>query len=200
MSEMPHPIASAWLSAYYDEELDAARREQLEAHLAGCLDCQQALAALKSLSEALSADEMPAPTPADDAAFWRRLKPELPDRVPARQAPRARAGSRNLLLRWAPGIGLLFLNGVVDAAAAVGTLVMFVASRVSPAPAWAHAANWLAADASLGWLAWILPAAWSGLGLLALFAGVSAALAVLYLAWLAYELRYGASAAWQTAA
>jgi hypothetical protein len=52
----------------------------------------------------------------------------------------------------------------------------------------------------LGWLAWVLPAAWSGVGMFALFVIVSAGLAVLYLAWLGYELRYGAPAVWRTAA
>ena len=59
MSSTGHPIPAERLSAYYDGELDAARREQVEAHLNGCAECRRALADLKSLSEALSADAVP---------------------------------------------------------------------------------------------------------------------------------------------
>ena len=204
MNETSHPIPAAWLTAYYDGELDAVRRGQLEAHLPGCADCQRQLAALKSLSQTLSADELPGRALADDAAFWRRLEPQLPDRAlagqaSARPAP-AKVSGRSVLLRWAPGIGLLLLNGVVQVTAVVGSVVMVIASQLSPMPAWAFGLDRLAAASTVGWVACFLPADWSGLGMFALFMMFSAGLAVLYLAWLGYELRYGAPAARRSAA
>ena len=55
MSEQAHPIPAGWLVMYHDGELDAARREQFEAHVATCDACQRELAALKSLSGMLAA-------------------------------------------------------------------------------------------------------------------------------------------------
>jgi hypothetical protein len=102
--------------------------------------------------------------------------------------------TRSVLLRWSPGIGLLLLNGIVQVAAVAGTILVLTTWQLSTTPAWAAWLYRFAAGATLGWLAWLLPTNWGGLGLFLFWMTVSAELALLYLAWLAYELRYGASA------
>jgi hypothetical protein len=47
----------------------------------------------------------------------------------------------------------------------------------------------------MGWLAWLLPDQWSGLGMATFFVVMSAWLAVLYLVWLGYAWRYRRQAA-----
>ena len=205
MSEMPHPISAEWLSAYYDGELDAARRQQLEAHLPGCAECQRQLAALKTLSETLAADTLAAEAAGvpltDSDAFWRQVERRLPARLPVAARPAGlKVTERRVLVRWLPGFGLLLLNGMVQVSAVVGTVVMLMVSQLSPAPAWTYCVNRLAAASTLGNLAWLLPSAWSGLGLLVFFMMLSGGVVVLYLAWLGYELRYGSPGATSAAA
>lgn len=193
MSQLAHPIPAEWLTAYYDGELDAARRDQVEAHLPECAECRRELANLNALSQALAADTLPPEAGIGGADFWRGVQSQLPDRRSARPAG-ASVSARSVLLRWSPGIGLLLLNGVAQVAAVAGTAFVLLTSAQSSAPAWEAWIYRLAADSTLGWLAWLLPAGWSGLGLFLFWLMVSAALAVLYLAWLGYELRYGAAA------
>jgi anti-sigma factor RsiW len=190
MSENAHPIPTAWLAAYYDGELEPARREQLEAHLAVCAECQSELAALRSLSETLTTDELTGEALSDGATFWQALERRLPDRTPASAALPA----RNVLVRWLPGISLLVLNGALQTAALAATALMFVLPQVRPAAAWSQGVNSLATGVTLGWLAWLLPAAWTGLGIFMAVAALSASLMIAYMAWLAYEWRYGAKA------
>jgi hypothetical protein len=176
MSEHPHAIPNEWLALYYDGELDARRRQQIEAHLPTCAACQRELAALKELSGVLIADRV-----ADDAvmsrsAFWRELEPRLPERTV----------TASPLLQWLPGIGLLMANVFVQFIAVVGVVVMLVAGQLSwiaQPVAWLNDAlfDWL-----LGWLTWLLPARWSGWGWSLSLVVLSAWLAVLYLAWLGY--------------
>ena len=190
MTDLYHPIPAEWLSAYYDGELDAARRQQVEAHLPTCADCQRELAAMESLSQALSADEPAAGAITGSAAFWHNLRPQLVDRLPARQTAEG-TGGLNILVRWLPGVGLLLVNGAVQVGAVAGAVLVLISAQLPAAPAWAARMEHLAASSTLGWLSWVVPADLGGLGLFALWIIISAGLAVLYLAWLGYELRYG---------
>ena len=189
MNAYSHPIPAEWLSAYADGELDAARRAQVDAHLPGCTDCQRNVEDLEALRRVLAADRLPSGTLTNSAAFWTSLKPQLVDR-PA-TGPAATISGQSVWLRWLPGLGLLLLNGAVQVGAVVGTLIVLISTQWPVAPAWASGVDRLATAATLGWLTWLVPADWSGLGLFAAWLVISAGLAVLYLAWLGYELRYG---------
>ena len=180
MSEHPHAIHNEWLTAYFDGELDEARREKVEAHLLACASCQQELAMLRSLSDVLAVDPLPENVLTSRAEFWRKLESQLPDRSPVEQS----------LFRWLPGVGLLLINGLVQLGAAVSAVVMIIASLLSPE---SQPLTWLsraAASSVMGWRTWLLPDQWIGLGLAAFFVVISACLAVLYLAWLGYMWRY----------
>jgi len=178
MSEHPHAISNEWLALYYDGELDAKRREQVEAHLSTCTACQRELAALKALSGALAVDRLAADTLTSRSArfAWRELELRLPERAVAASP----------LLKWLPGMGLLMANVMVQFIAVVGVAVMLVGGRL----AWiAQPVAWLndiSFDWLLGWLTWLLPAQWSGWGLSLCLVILTAWLAVLYLAWLGY--------------
>ena len=89
---------------------------------------------------------------------------------------------------------MLLLNAVLQLAAVAGAALMLVPARLWTAPDWANRGYRLAADWSLGWLAWLLPSRWNGLGMILTLLTLSGGLAVLYLAWLGYELRYGVPA------
>jgi anti-sigma factor RsiW len=187
MSERPHAIPNEWLVAYHDGELDDTRRTQLEAHLLTCASCQQELTALQSLTGVLAVDRLPASALTDQAArlAWSRLEPQLPDRAPVTLSP----------VRWLPGIGLLLASGLVQFGAATSVVVMLAASLL---PWAARPLAWLgrvAASSVMGWLAWLLPDQWSGLGLATFFVVMSAWLAALYLVWLGYAWRYRRQAA-----
>jgi hypothetical protein len=178
MSEHPHAISNEWLALYYDDELDAKRREQVEAHLPACTACQRELAALKALSGALASDQMAADTLMSRSArsAWRELEPRLPER----------AVVASPLLKWLPGIGLLMANVMVQFIAVVGVAVMLVGGHLSwiaQPVAWVNDVlfDWL-----LGWLTWLMPAQWSGWGVSLGLAILSAWLAVLYLIWMGW--------------
>ena len=51
MSPFAHPIPAEWLTAYHDGELDARRRQQVEAHLPECPECRLELAGDRSVWE-----------------------------------------------------------------------------------------------------------------------------------------------------
>lgn len=57
-----------WLEAYHDGALNAHRREQVEAHLAECTECQAELDELRSLSALLAEDTAPEFVPAETFA------------------------------------------------------------------------------------------------------------------------------------
>ncbi len=190
MSENAHPIPSEWLAAYHDGELDAVRQAVVATHLLTCAECRRELAALKSLSEALSADQLDSRALTDDDVFWQTLEPRLPSRRPAS----ANISDRNTMIRWLPGLSLLVLYGAAQIMAAIGTGLMLILGSTAPLPAWTLGLDRLAASATLGWLAYSWPTEWFGLGFFAMFVALSAGLALAYLAWLAYEWRYGAAA------
>jgi anti-sigma factor RsiW len=60
MSECPN---SSILSAYYDGELDEARRGEVERHLRDCSACEAELGRLREMSRLLSAGKAPALLP-----------------------------------------------------------------------------------------------------------------------------------------
>jgi hypothetical protein len=199
MSPAAHLIPAEWLSAYYDGELDPPRQQQVEAHLSGCAECRLALAGLKQLSEALSVDDVRADALTRDAVFWRNLKPQLPDRPRAKEPAASPPDRQRVWLRWLPGLSLLLLSGGVQAVGAAITVALLVLSPSVVAPAWVASLNNLAAGAVIGWSVWLLPAEWTGWGLFAVCTLTSVGLAVLYLAWLGYEWRYGWNAGGQLA-
>ena len=53
MKEHDNVSTGGWLQAYYDDELDAHDRSQVEAHLAGCATCRAELAEIRALSSLL---------------------------------------------------------------------------------------------------------------------------------------------------
>ncbi len=68
------------MSAFLDEELASSDRRALESHLAGCLECSDALARQLRLSGALAALPQVAASPQFEARFWARLAREREDR------------------------------------------------------------------------------------------------------------------------
>ncbi len=191
MNKNAHPIPSEWLTAYYDGELDVVRQAVVASHLLTCAECRRELEALRSLSEALSADKVDSSALTDDVAFWQTLEARLPNRKPAS----ARAGNRNIVVRWLPGLSLLVLYGAIQVAALIGTGLMLVLGSTAHLPSWTQGLDRLAASATLGWLAYSWPTELFGLGFFAMFVALSGGLALAYLAWLAYEWRYGVAVA-----
>jgi anti-sigma factor RsiW len=102
------------LSAYIDGELSAAERAELERHIPGCPECQEALGELRRVHDLLAA----LPMPKAPRSFALPLDTRLPTR-PAQPSPspaatrRSRAG----LIQWAGAIaatiGLFLLLGGV---------------------------------------------------------------------------------------
>jgi hypothetical protein len=99
------------LSAYIDGELSAAERAELERHVPGCPECQEALGELRRVHDLLAA----LPMPKAPRAFALPLDTRLPARPAIQQtAPRrSRAG----LIQWtgaiAATIGLFLLLGSI---------------------------------------------------------------------------------------
>lgn len=190
MSLQPHSIPAEWLSAYYDGELDAARTAQVEAHLPTCAACQHALTELSLLSDTLEADALPAEAELDPAAFWQKLEPQLPSQPPAAAAVEVGQALR----RWLPGLGLLLVNGLVQVVGGLVAVWLWLTPQVSAGSNWVNALGNFVIGSVLGLPAWLLPGSWLDLGVTLVFVTFSACLAVLYVAWLGYELRYGPTA------
>jgi hypothetical protein len=78
------------LSAYLDGETDAAARPRVEAHLAACAACRDALSGLRALQAGLR--EVPVPEP--EASYWTEFAERVEARIEATSAvPRAKATS-----------------------------------------------------------------------------------------------------------
>ena len=95
------------LSAYLDDELGAAARAVVEAHLGACAACREALAELAAVDDA--AASLPAEAPEgyfDD--FARRVR----ERGSSRQ-PRAAAPARRRLPAWGWAVAAALLLAVV---------------------------------------------------------------------------------------
>ena len=71
MNRLAHTIPAEWLTGYFDRELDPARRDQVEAHLAQCAECRRELEGLNVLSQALACDDLPQEGLTEAAGFWR---------------------------------------------------------------------------------------------------------------------------------
>jgi len=107
------------LSAYIDGELSAAERAELERHIPGCPECQEALGELRRVHDLLAALPMPKAPRSFALPLDTRLDTRLPAQPPqssSRQtaARRSRAG----LIQWAGAIAatiglFLLLGGVV---------------------------------------------------------------------------------------
>jgi TRAP-type uncharacterized transport system fused permease subunit len=130
---------SAWLGAYLDGELQNPRLAQIEAHLAGCVDCQEELKALQDLSDLLR--EAPEPTNLPSAL---RFAAELAPRLPARPLPPLRRTALELSW-WLAPLGILCvllfvevvfqLSGWVSIANSMGLLGEVASSWLPPASA-----------------------------------------------------------------
>ena len=70
-----------WLSAYLDEELDARRQAEVQAHLASCDVCRREVATLRQTAQAMQAWCVPEVNPQLSVVFAERLR--------ARHSPRA---------------------------------------------------------------------------------------------------------------
>ncbi len=180
MSEHAHTIPPEWLALYYDGELDARRRAQVQAHLLSCADCGRELAALKALSRALAGDRLAESALAGHSVrlAWQELEPRLPERAETGPA----------LPHWLAGLGLLMANVVVQFIAVVSVGFMLAAGRLGGIAQSAAGLDRVLSDWLLGGITWLLPAQWSGWGLSLSLVVLSAWLAVLYLIWLAYVL------------
>jgi anti-sigma factor RsiW len=108
------------LSAYLDDELDAAEREPLERHLAQCEECRAALAELRQTRALLRA--LPAPTlprsfalPIETPANVRSIAqtPTTPARIRARNGTASRLAQRIGSLAAAVGVVLLLGSWIV---------------------------------------------------------------------------------------
>ncbi|MBN1890762.1 MAG: zf-HC2 domain-containing protein [Thermoflexales bacterium] len=169
-----HDTPGKWAAAYYDGELDEAGRQAFELHLAGCPGCQRELEALQALSSMLAGGRSIEGELDPWAAFWSKLEPHLSERTAAPAT----------LATWLAGLGLLLINGLIQLGAVASLLVVLMAGRAE----WlAGPVAWLSHLASrlvFGWLTWLLPPQWSGLGLALFFVELSVLVAVLYLAWL----------------
>ena len=107
------------LSAYIDGELSAAERADLERHIPGCPECQEALGELRRVHDLLAA----LPMPKAPRSFALPLDTRLDTRLPAQPAqPASRQAAtrkgRAGLIQWAGAIAatiglFLLLSGVV---------------------------------------------------------------------------------------
>lgn len=125
------------LTAYVDGELDVARREEVQVHLAHCAQCRQDLAALRLVKGVLRRESGPLPCPDDLAArvlaaTTMRSQPAL---VPRAQPPRRRpVADRGPLRRTALSAGALAI-GAGTAFALAGPPPQAPVAPVDPASA-----------------------------------------------------------------
>ena len=113
---MRHSEAEKLLGAYADGELDAAGARAVEAHLADCPRCRQALRELRRLAGQLQSWPGPVRRPEADAEFSARVLARLPARRPASAARRS---ARNFLFP----AGMVAAGALVQAGAML-TLVV----------------------------------------------------------------------------
>ena len=132
-----------WLEAYHDGELHGTRRDQVEAHLAECTECQAELEALRSLSARLHEDFAAFEfTPAE------RFSAELASRLP--EQPPRRLGAAWWLMPLALLGAWLFLVITLW----LSTALQITASVALPAGelSWLGAGS-LKASTQMGWFA-----------------------------------------------
>ena len=113
------------LVAYALDDADRTTRGEVEAHVAVCGECRDALAELCRVLEAASALEVPERPPDYGAAVWARLAPQLSD--PAGLTPRFHAPARMAAWRpWLAAAAVLLL--------AIGAFLIGRWTRPSQAP------------------------------------------------------------------
>lgn len=164
-----------WIGAYHDGELHGDGLRRVEAHLRVCAACQAELEALQNLAVRLQANQpMPARTPPEQFVAQVRLR--LPIRrvpAPGRERLRQVAGlwlPLGVLALWAFGQAVLVISGLARAA------LPALPVALPPLPA---VGGVIPAVLTL-LVALAQPSGWSGrLALLALSAGLTAAVAVL---------------------
>lgn len=180
-----HAHVVDWLEAYLDGELSPARRQAVEAHLAGCAECQLQRDELRSLSALLQS--------------WPRMSSSRPPRRFLAELRRSAVGppapfGLQQALGWAwraAPLALLLalvmvytLTSLATALAAVPGVELAArqgAAALSLAPPLADLAGDPLVGLGVDVIGWFFPLHWSGLtGLAAM-----AAIGLLYLAWLA---------------
>jgi len=119
-----------WLGAYYDDELNAAMRARVEAHLVSCPGCQRELDELRRLSTLLQAAPLPFLSLSDEA-FARAVAARITRPAPSRW-------QRGLQIAWRFAPFFLF-----------GAWAFFQAVH------WMSAALLLGLSAAPEWLAWL---------------------------------------------
>jgi predicted anti-sigma-YlaC factor YlaD len=92
-----NPHVTEWLSAYSDGELQASRRQQVEAHLAACPACRSALQEQDRLGALLQ--EWNVPAGLSQAALTNQVKLRLPRR---QAAPSPWQAALKTAWQWAP--------------------------------------------------------------------------------------------------
>jgi len=121
------------LSAYHDEELSAAQRAQVEAHLRTCAACREQLAQVQALSTLLTAYSIEVGSTKE---FWKRLAPRLParKRITSPAPARMRQQPRQPWV-FLPPLGLLLSRAMVQAVMFV-SLAFYGVYSLGLLPAW----------------------------------------------------------------
>ncbi len=190
-----HIVETGAWSAWLDGELPPAGRVRVEAHLAGCAACCEAVAEWRAARAQLATFAPPA-TPGAAAAFWSRLEPRLAPAPRPRADPALYLAPAALALGWVVWQGLSLAWAVAGPLGGWHALAMggqrLVTAGLLPAgissawlpPALALPANGLAALAP-----WLAPGSLWVLAEVAINWAVAAALAMLYVAWIVLWLR-----------
>ncbi len=135
-------LRSGAVEALFYDDLPRPERDRLEAHVPGCAACRDALADLRTITEALAAAPVVAAPPGDDwSAFMRRLDARIVLAAGARPASPAR-WQHTALLAMAATLALS-TTGVVLAvrAARPAAPAAALASPAHPSPDRADAAG-----------------------------------------------------------
>ncbi len=109
------------LSAYLDDELVPARREQVSAHLDTCEECSAVLARFKQNRERIKSLEQPVPTD-----FARDVMAKVRQQAQAAQPIPTRRNWLRTLSGWIPDVGRWFLRPVTAGATGVLTLALIL--------------------------------------------------------------------------
>ena len=121
--------AQALMDRYLGEDLSPHERESFEVHLRDCRNCQQQLAGLRRLVEALQSVPAP-PVPRDlVGSVMARARQES-------QGPQHSVAARSILSRWWERVGVTGLANAIGAVAA-GLLLGLVLGQQT----WRHAAS-----------------------------------------------------------
>jgi anti-sigma factor RsiW len=117
------------INDYADRRLSGRKLALVEAHLAWCVDCRDALAQIERLRRELR--EAPAPAPAP--TFWQRCECAIAASAEPRQWPTLRARVSSLLPAWKPALAAVVT--IIVLGLAVRLPSAFRAGALSGAPA-----------------------------------------------------------------